>query len=45
MRISKLVSQIVLKVVKELKPDVDLKLKKLSTDQKENFEAIEKIIM
>ena len=36
----KIVSQIVLKVVKELKPDVDLKLKKISTDQKENFEAI-----
>ena len=36
----KIVSQIVLKVVKELKPDVDLKLEKISTDQKENFEAI-----
>ena len=36
----KLVEKIVLKVVKELKPDVDLKLEKISTDQKENFEAI-----
>ena len=36
----KIVSQIVLKVVKELKPDVDLKLEKISIDQKENFEAI-----
>lgn len=36
----KLVEKIVLKVVKELKPDVDLKLEKISIDQKENFEAI-----
>ena len=36
----KIVSQIVLKVVKELKPDVDLKLEKISIDQKANFEAI-----
>ena len=36
----KIVSQIVSKVVKELKPDVDLKLEKISIDQKANFEAI-----